>query len=248
MAFENPTSVLFDTEGRELNVSQSQTVTTTQPGLVVYGSGSTGWETLKLSSNGELFVTGTVDVTVGEVDQGAAGTIAESWYMRITDGTQVIGTGSSAPIFISGAVDIPNTVTVTTADGDVIDVALTNTASVEVVNTASITGSVTVNSIGAPVTVRRIDAPNTLVTGVNATTSSFTALSANANRTTATFYMDGNTVAFLKLGSGAAQTDFTVKMNNNSYFELPDHYTGQVDVVFDKEKAGDTLRITEVTE
>jgi hypothetical protein len=61
--------------------------------------------------------------------------------------------------------------------------------------------------------------------------------------------MDGNSTAYLKLGAGANPTgSFTVKMQNNSYYETPAHYTGLIDVVFSSNNAGHILRITEISE
>lgn len=121
MSFENPLSILYNAEGNELAVSASQVLTGSgiQPGILVAGSSSTGVvQFMKVGTDGAVFVTGSVGITsVGAVDQGQAGTIGQSWYFSITDGTQVIGTGSSAPLWVTGAVDIGNPVAVTDGGG-----------------------------------------------------------------------------------------------------------------------------------
>jgi len=217
-----------------------------------------------------MFVTGNIAATFQAntpVSQGNAGSVAESWYMRITDGTQVLGTGSSAPLWVSGTVDLLNPVTVVFSGG---------LADVHVTNTASITGSVTVNSILAPisgavniagvdldagaltvtgavdilnpVTTKPLAGTTTVVTGYGASTANVTVLAANTARHAATFFMEGKATAYIKLGATATSTDYTVKLLNNAYYEMPDQYTGQIDVVFDKTDAAQVLHITEIND
>lgn len=63
MSLESPISVLFDTNGVELAVTASQSgtfINGTASGLLVMGSSSVGAQFLRLSSTGDLFITGTV--------------------------------------------------------------------------------------------------------------------------------------------------------------------------------------------
>ena len=68
-------------------------------------------------------VTGTIDIlnpvdvnilndlqvnVTGNTDQGLAGTVPQSWFVSLTDGSQVIGDSSAAPVFTSGSVHIQN--------------------------------------------------------------------------------------------------------------------------------------------
>jgi hypothetical protein len=120
MSLENPIATLFSTTGVELAVSTSQVldVSGTQTGILVAGSSSNGEARfMRVATDGAVFITGSVAATATmspntPVSQGLAGAVPDSWYMRITDGTQVIGTGSSAPIWISGTVTVPNTITI----------------------------------------------------------------------------------------------------------------------------------------
>lgn len=249
MSFESPVSILFNTEGTELAVSESQAVTSTQPGLVIFGSGSTGFEYLRLSDSGELFVTGAVAANLSPntpVSQGNPGGIADAWNIKITDGTQVLGTGSSAPIWISGAVDIPNTVTIT---GSVGVTSIASPVTIDTTTPLNVTGTVGVTSIASTVTTQELACTTTTVTGFGASTTNVTVLPSNTSRCGATFYMEGNANAFLKLGAGANTTgSYTVKLGTNGFFELPERYTGQIDVVFDKDDAAKILRVTEINE
>ena len=266
MSLESPFSVLFDSEGTELAVTASQSGSFedgTQAGLLLMGSSSAGAQFLRTTNDGTLFITGTVidsiDITgalviTGTVNQGDAGSVPESWFVRITDGTQVLGTGSSAPLFVTGnlALDPNSTVVVSgaTFDGDNLLVAVSG---VNVLSGAlTITGSVTLGEQPIEVTgtlsTTPLRCPNTTVTGFGASSTVATVLPANALRCGATFFMDGNSRAFIKLGTGASTTDFSVEVRNNGYFELPGNYTGVVTVVFNNNNAGNVLRITEITE
>lgn len=231
MSFENPLSVLYNAEGVEVSVTSSQPITASQPGIPVMGSSSFGWTPVKLNDFGELVVTGSLSSTIsGAVDQGNAGTVNQSWYVTITDGVQVIGTGSSAPLFVSGSVAVDNTV---------------NT---QITGTVEITGSVEITSIATPVTTREISCPTTVVTGFAASTISVQALSPNPNRCNALFFMDGNAIAFIKLGISASNNSFSIRLINGGYWEMPVKYTGRIDVVFDKDDSSRVLRITEISE
>jgi hypothetical protein len=282
MSLESPVSVLFDLEGQELAVTASQSasfVDGTQSGLLVMGSSSQGAQFLSLTDDGSLFVTGAVAATFAPntaVAQGDAGTIAESWYISITDGTQVIGDSSGTPIWVSGTVDIANPVTV---NGTVTVDSITNPITIDTTTPLDITGAVDILNpvdvivsgatfngdnllvelsgtnidangallITGSITSTPMKCPATVVTGFDASTTNITVLAANNGRCSALFYMDGNSRAFIKLGAGASSSDYTVELRNNAYFELPANYTGQVDVVFNN-NANNTLRITEINE
>lgn len=66
------------------------------------------------------------------------------------------------------------------------------------------------------------------LSNVAASTSSVTLLASNANRLGATFQNDSTDILFLKLGSAASTTSYTVRMVGNSYYEIPYSYTGIV--------------------
>jgi len=72
-------------------------------------------------------------------------------------------------------------------------------------------------------------------------------ITANADRMGATFFMDGNATCYIKLGSGASSTDFSVRLVNNGYYELPEGYTGEISVAFSVNDNALKLRITELT-
>lgn len=77
------------------------------------------------------------------------------------------------------------------------------------------------------------------------TTSSGTALNANANRIGATFYNEGPATVYLALAPGASVTAYTVQLVAGAFFEVPFNYTGIVTAVTSVGTA--TLRVTEMT-
>lgn len=110
---DNPASVLVDYNGFPLFTSQSQDLSgSITSGVMLAGSGSDGkGYLLQTSPSGHLFITGSVASTAimspnTPVSQGLPGGIPDSWNVKITDGTNVIGTSMSNPIYVSGAVDV----------------------------------------------------------------------------------------------------------------------------------------------
>jgi hypothetical protein len=250
MSLENPLSILYNSEGLELAVSQSQALTGSgvQPGLLMFGSSSTGnaipW---RAATDGAMFVTGTVNASFSPsantpVSQGLAGGISDAWNIKITDGTQVLGTGSSAPVWVSGAVTVAGTVNVGNFP-TVQAVSVSNFPAVQTVTgtiTAQINQVVSVSNGGpigstsdriwitGSVTTSFDPSTSATVTPVSSSTSSVTLQAANGNRRGLTVYNDSSKILFLKLGSAASTTDFSVKISSQGYFEVPSNYTNIV--------------------
>jgi hypothetical protein len=81
---------------------------------------------------------------------------------------------------------------------------------------------------------------------VSASTSATSVLAVNASRKGAHFYNDSSADCYLKFGSGASSTSFTLKMAAYSYaaMELP-IYTGAITAAW--ASATGALRVTELT-
>jgi hypothetical protein len=62
MPLFSPVTVLFDSDGTELSVSQSQAIEVSQPGIFAVGSGSNGATFFRVSDDGSLFVSGSFEV------------------------------------------------------------------------------------------------------------------------------------------------------------------------------------------
>jgi hypothetical protein len=97
-----------------------------------------------------------------------------------------------------------------------------------------------------PVTITLPVVATTAVTSVASSAASVTLLASNASRRGATIYNDGNFNLFVKLGTTASLTSFTVRLGNGSYYEVPFGYTGRIDGIWSGANAT-TARITELT-
>jgi len=85
------------------------------------------------------------------------------------------------------------------------------------------------------------------LSNVSASATSVVLLSSNSNRKGATIFNDSTVNAYVKFGTTASTSSFTIKMGPAGYFELPETavYTGEMDVISDS--ATGTLRVTELT-
>jgi hypothetical protein len=81
---------------------------------------------------------------------------------------------------------------------------------------------------------------------VSQNASNVTLLAANRARLGATIWNDSPNFLYLKLGTTASTTSFTVKMNNGSYYEVPYGYTGNIDGIWATAGSG-SARIVELT-
>ena len=85
------------------------------------------------------------------------------------------------------------------------------------------------------------------VTSVNDTAVSTTLLAANANRLGAFIFNDSTVALYVKFGTTASSTDFTVKLDPQAYYEVPfPVYSGRIDGIWASDAAG-AARITELT-
>ena len=73
-----------------------------------------------------------------------------------------------------------------------------------------------------------------------------TVLAANTARLGATVSNDSTTILYLKLGTTATTTDYTVKLNTDGYYEVPFGYTGIIDGIWSANASG-SARVTEIT-
>lgn len=84
------------------------------------------------------------------------------------------------------------------------------------------------------------------VTSVADSASNVTLLAANVARVGATFFNDSTELLYLKLGSTATTSSFTVKVNPQGYYELPSGYAGIVDGIWAADGSG-AARVTELS-
>ena len=93
--------------------------------------------------------------------------------------------------------------------------------------------------------VRQVVAQTATQTSVAGSAASVTLLAANANRLGATLYNDSTQNFFVKLGTTASNTSFTVRMPSQSYYEVPFGYTGRIDGI--QNVANGSMRVSELT-
>lgn len=83
------------------------------------------------------------------------------------------------------------------------------------------------------------------VTSVAASATNTTLLASNANRIFASIYNESNKTAFIKLGTTASNTSYTILLMPNAYWEVPNDYTGEIDAIWSS--ANGNARVTELT-
>ena len=94
--------------------------------------------------------------------------------------------------------------------------------------------------------VSEVHPSNSVTTSLNASVTNQTALPSNPLRKGAIIYRQGTGTCYLKLGSNATSSDYTIQMTNNAVYELPfPCYTGRIDVIFST--ADGSIKITEIT-
>jgi hypothetical protein len=96
-----------------------------------------------------------------------------------------------------------------------------------------------------PVTQARSATAATTQVGDNA--ASVTLLAANANRRGVSIQNDSSGILYLKCGTTATITDYTVRMARYDYWESPFGYTGRIDAIWGSDPNDGGARITEFT-
>lgn len=75
--------------------------------------------------------------------------------------------------------------------------------------------------------------------------ASVTLLAANVARLGATIFNDSTAILYVKFGTTASLTSFTVRMISNAYYEVPFRYTGRIDGIW--ASATGNARVTELS-
>lgn len=83
-------------------------------------------------------------------------------------------------------------------------------------------------------------------TNVAASASTGQLLAASAGRLGATLYNDADKSVYVKLGTTASATSFTVRLLPDGFFQVPFGYTGRIDAIWDTGPTG-SMRISELS-
>lgn len=238
MGFESPVAVLYNSEGLEIALSQSQVISASaQPGLVMAGSGSDGRAYFfRVSNDGSLFITGSIQTSAVATQS----VFVAGYAANITASMKLDAWATT----VTGAVSVTGWLPAVTGNFKLDAWGTGVTGAVGLVPSASIIVGGWATATTA--SVRNIGASTTTVSSAQASITNFTLLNANPNRRGATFFKEGSNVCYLKLGPTATATSWTVKLSNNGYFELPESYSGRVDIIFSTATAGNPLYVTEL--
>jgi len=130
----------------------------------------------------------------------------------------------------------------------VVKLKLPNSNQADLRGTASENAKVSLEEVGAGVTVP-VSAPsaNTSATSdVPDSTSTVTLLAANANRLGAFVYNASGGILYAKLGSGATLADWTKKVFPDELWTVPEVWRGIITGIWDVDTGG-SAKVTELT-
>jgi len=147
----------------------------------------------------------------------------------------------------ASAVNIQDGGNVITVDGTVSANATLSAETTKVIGTVNIAAAQTVATTNAGTfAVQQTTYSTSSVTSVAGSASSVQLLASTAGRRGAYFYNDSTAIAYLKLGTTASTSSFTVALVANSFYELPyPCYTGRIDCIW--ASATGNMRITEIS-
>ena len=170
--------------------------------------------------------------------------VATPVFVRLSDGASAITT---LPVSLA-----TNTPTLQANSGvDIGDVTINNASGASAVNIQDGGNTITVDGtvgVSGTVTTKETRAATGANTTVADSATSVTILASNANRLGATVSNDSSAVLYLLLGSTTASaTNYTVRMAQNGYYEVPFGYTGQLTGIWASDPGDGAARVTEIT-
>lgn len=187
------------------------------------------------------------DVTINNSSGGGAVNIQDGGNSITVDGSiSVSNFPATQPV---SAVSLPlpagaATAALQTQPGvDIGDVTINNAAGASAVNIQDGGNSITVDGL---VSTSQITSSTSSVTSVASSASSVQLLASNSSRKMAMFYNDSTKILYLKLGTTASNTSYTLQLVGGAYYELPSPvYTGRIDGIW--ASVNGNVRITELT-
>jgi hypothetical protein len=195
-------------------------------------------------------VDGAVEVSNFPATQPVSGTVAVT-HAALTELAAAIDT--ELQVDIVGALPAGNA---NIGDVDVASIAAgdNNIGNVDVVTMPTVTINAIpagTNNIGdvdiassVVLTTKQASSTGTLA-NVASSASSVTLLASNASRLGATIHNDSTQILYVKFGTTASATSYTVKMVADAYYECPFGYTGRIDGIW--ASANGNARVTELT-
>lgn len=249
-------TVYIDPSASTVSSGSATASSTTQ----IAGTDGTNTHTIKTSATGVVIVDGSAvtqpvsgTVTATNVANGATGATvpAQATQVAGSDGTNLraIKVSSTGVVSVDGSA-VTQPVSATNLSTNIAQLAGTTTA---VNNGTASAGTLRVaiasdnTSNTNPFLVQANRSATATLTNVAASASSVSILASNANRKGAMVYNDSTAILYLKFGTTASTSSFTVLMVAGSYYELPPSsiYTGAIDGIW--ASATGNARITELT-
>lgn len=198
------------------------------------------------SDQSAIPVTGTFWQATQPVSGTVAATQSGTWNITNISGTISLPTGAATESTLSamsgklpatlGQKTMANSMAVTiSSDQSAIPATQSGTWTVQPGNTANTTAWL----------VKEEPSTTATVSSVSSSATNVTILASNASRKGAAVYNDSTQVLYLKLGTTASSTSYTVQIPSGGYFELPNPkvYTGQIDGIW--ASANGAARVTE---
>lgn len=237
----NLASIKTNTDNLSLSIGST---TSGQKGNLILGATTTAAPTYTTGQSNPLSLTtaGAVRVDGSATTQPVSGTVtanAGTGTFAISAASLPLPTGAATETTLSTLNGkIPANLTVTSTRLLVDGSGVTQPVSGTVAATQSGTWTVTP-------TVPK--AGTSTLTNVSGSITSVQLLAANTARVGGMIYNDSTAVLYLKLGTTASTTSFTVKLNQDDYYEFsgPAVYTGIVHGIWDS--AAGAARVTELT-
>lgn len=241
--------VLYDENGLAITVADGATAPASA--LAIGGSDGTNFQILSTDSTGRSVIVG-----AGVAGTGAGGVIT------------VQGDAAGTALPISGSVSVTGSVTVAQGTAANLNATVVQGTAANLkaqvfggaADGAAVTGNpvLIAGSDGTNVQTLLVDALGKLLVTASGSTSatgtlsnvaasatSVTVLASNAARLGATVVNDGNSKLYLKFGTTASTTSFTVLIPAQGYYEVPFGFTGRMDGLWTS--ANGSARVTEMT-
>lgn len=178
-----------------------------------------------------------------DLGSGTTEAIAVAFVSVGVDGISGAGTGlttfdaGAGPILLNTPIDINLVSQEFTSEGAVYSAGGSQN------NTKALAAFQLIDSTYRTIIRRR--ATTATLTNVSASASSVLLSAANTLKLGATIYNDSTATLYLKFGSTASTTSFTVKIFAEGTYEVPDGYTGRIEGIW--ASATGAARVTELT-
>ena len=181
----------------------------------------------KFGSLGQKAMAGSAPVTIASDQSAIPASQSGTWNINNISGTVSLPTGAATDSTLSTmSGKLPATLGQKTSSNSM---------------------AVVIASDQSAVTVSEVTSGTSTITSVSGAVTSTQLLASNTSRKNAAFYNDSTAILYLKLGTTASTTSYTVQIPASGYYELPvgKIYTGEIDGIWSG--AVGAVRITELT-